>query len=123
MCEIKGCQGKARARGLCAKHYMRLLRQGDPEKLGRPGRPPKHDPYTELANLVGAGEWSRRTMATPRRRGFSATAPPPRERRCCFWTAPPCCGSPSTRTTNDAEPVGRPDSGPSRACALPCPLA
>jgi hypothetical protein len=63
MCEIKGCQGKARARGLCAKHYMRLLRQGDPEKLGRPGRPPKHDPYTEMANLVGAGEWSRRTMA------------------------------------------------------------
>jgi hypothetical protein len=62
MCEIKGCQGKARARGLCAKHYMRLLRQGDPEKLGRPGRPPKHDPYTEMANLVGAGEWSRRTM-------------------------------------------------------------
>jgi hypothetical protein len=66
-CEIKGCQGKARTRGLGAKHYIRLLRQGDPEKHGKSSRPAKHDPYMEMANLVGAGEWSPRTVGRLRR--------------------------------------------------------
>jgi hypothetical protein len=33
-----GCQAKAVAKGLCAKHYMRLRRHGDPAKVNARGR-------------------------------------------------------------------------------------
>ena len=37
MCKIKDCDGKSVAHGLCQKHYMRLRRTGDPERVGRRG--------------------------------------------------------------------------------------
>ena len=37
MCRIKGCYGKSVAHGLCQKHYMRLRRTGDPNRIGKPG--------------------------------------------------------------------------------------
>jgi hypothetical protein len=39
MCSIEGCYAKPVAKGLCAKHYMRVKRQGSPDKTGKPGRP------------------------------------------------------------------------------------
>jgi hypothetical protein len=38
-CSFPDCHAKALAKGLCAKHYMRLRRRGDPAKVGRRGRP------------------------------------------------------------------------------------
>jgi hypothetical protein len=43
MCSIEGCGAKTVAKGLCAKHYMRLKRTGDAVKTGRPG--PKPQPH------------------------------------------------------------------------------
>ena len=37
-CTFPGCKGKAIARGLCAKHNMRLRRHGDPAKVNARGR-------------------------------------------------------------------------------------
>lgn len=39
-CSVSSCDRPMRARGWCPLHYVRWLRQGDPMKLGRPGRPP-----------------------------------------------------------------------------------
>jgi hypothetical protein len=39
MCSIDGCAAKAVAKGLCAKHYMRQRRHGDPGKVCKAGRP------------------------------------------------------------------------------------
>jgi hypothetical protein len=39
MCCIEGCEAKPVAKRLCAKHYMRVKRQGSPDKTGKPGRP------------------------------------------------------------------------------------
>ena len=41
MCSIEGCDGKTVAKGLCAKHYMRVRRTGDPSKTRPPGPPRK----------------------------------------------------------------------------------
>lgn len=62
MCKIDGCQGKVVARGMCAKHYMRERRTGDPEKTGKPGRPRERSPYMAAAQMVN-DQWSPRTMA------------------------------------------------------------
>jgi cell division protein FtsB len=40
-CTIKGCTNAAVAGGLCAMHYMRKRRRGDPEAAFKPGRQPK----------------------------------------------------------------------------------
>ena len=56
MCEIDGCDGKPVAKGLCAKHYMRQRRAGDPRRVRRPG--PK---ASEARYLMR--EWSPRTYA------------------------------------------------------------
>ena len=37
-CSFPDCQAKAVAKGLCAKHAMRLRRHGDPAKVNRRGR-------------------------------------------------------------------------------------
>ena len=39
MCNINGCDAAPIAHGLCARHYMRMRRTGDPEKVRRAGRP------------------------------------------------------------------------------------
>lgn len=41
-CKITGCEGVVKAHGLCAKHYMRQRRHGDPSVTVTPG--PKPDP-------------------------------------------------------------------------------
>jgi DNA-binding response OmpR family regulator len=38
MCTIEGCDRKSVALGLCAKHYMRARRTGDPAQTHKPGR-------------------------------------------------------------------------------------
>jgi hypothetical protein len=43
LCPIEGCQGRVLAKGLCAKHYMRARRTGDPNKTGKRGRKPDPD--------------------------------------------------------------------------------
>jgi len=43
MCSIEGCDAKPVAKGLCAKHYMRQRRTGDPMKTSGPGRPKMND--------------------------------------------------------------------------------
>ena len=43
-CTIPGCPNEATAHGLCAKHYMRLRRHGDPNVEIRVGRQPKPKP-------------------------------------------------------------------------------
>jgi hypothetical protein len=60
MCKIKKCKGKVLARGLCAKHYMRLRRTGNPEQVRQPGRPQL--PFTEHLNTTYP-EMSARTKA------------------------------------------------------------
>jgi hypothetical protein len=40
MCTIDSCDGKPVAKGLCAKHYMRRRRAGDPARVRKPGRKP-----------------------------------------------------------------------------------
>ena len=37
-CTFSGCKAKAVGKGLCAKHYMRLRRHGDPGKVNARGR-------------------------------------------------------------------------------------
>lgn len=52
------CDRAVKAKGLCAAHYMRLRRTGDPETVGRAGRPQGG----KLArwNTVLPPSWSRR---------------------------------------------------------------
>jgi hypothetical protein len=60
MCSIDGCDAKTVAKGLCAKHYMRQRRNGDPAKVRKVGRP-----RSERSALVDQmfSEWSPRTRA------------------------------------------------------------
>jgi hypothetical protein len=60
MCSIEGCDAKPVAKGLCAKHYMRVKRQGSPDKTGKAGRP--RSPGLELARSVFP-DYSARTIA------------------------------------------------------------
>jgi hypothetical protein len=42
-CSVPGCTSAARSKGLCSKHYMRTRRHGDPNIIGKGGRPPNPD--------------------------------------------------------------------------------
>jgi hypothetical protein len=44
MCVIEDCPADPVAKGLCAKHYMRLRRQGDPNKTAKRGPKQADDP-------------------------------------------------------------------------------
>jgi hypothetical protein len=39
-CKIEGCKGKVFVKGLCAKHYTRMRRTGNPNKTRKRGRKP-----------------------------------------------------------------------------------
>jgi hypothetical protein len=58
MCNIEGCQGPVVARGLCAKHYKRQQRTGDPNKTRRPG--PQTSEQRKLIDHTFK-DWSPRT--------------------------------------------------------------
>jgi hypothetical protein len=60
MCSIKGCEDKPIARGLCAKHYMRLRRTGTTDDGRKPGRPP--DEVLALIRTM-VSDYSPRTIA------------------------------------------------------------
>ena len=49
MCTSEGCEGKAVAKGLCSKHYMRLRRAGDPNVTRKPG-PKQSEWHAHLSN-------------------------------------------------------------------------
>ena len=40
-CSIEGCGERARSLGMCYTHYARVKKYGDPNKVGKPGRPKK----------------------------------------------------------------------------------
>jgi hypothetical protein len=60
MCTIEGCDGDAVSQGLCAKHYMRLRRTGDPNVTLKPGAK-AGDGSKRTSSLFP--EWSPRTRA------------------------------------------------------------
>jgi hypothetical protein len=60
MCSIEGCDAKPVAKSLCAKHYMRVKRQGSPGKTGKPGRP--RSPGLEFTRSAFP-DYSARTIA------------------------------------------------------------
>ncbi len=49
LCSVPDCGARAAARGLCAKHYMRWRRRGDPAVTGQRGRPANRPRYQPLA--------------------------------------------------------------------------
>ena len=53
MCNVKGCPNNSVAKGLCAKHYMRARRSGDPNKVRKRG------PASERPAGVSARTWTR----------------------------------------------------------------
>ena len=60
-CTIEGCQSQANARGLCAKHYMRTRRHGDPNTVKLPGAPLKLR-KAKLRQLMASQHMSVRTF-------------------------------------------------------------
>lgn len=61
MCTIEGCDGNPVAKSLCAKHYMRLRRTGDPSKTRKRG--PKQNEWRRNARKMAFAEVSDRTFA------------------------------------------------------------
>jgi len=61
-CTVTDCDAPARAKGLCAKHRMRQLRTGDPEKVRRPGRPPSQA-RAMVKEILGSDFGSPRTFS------------------------------------------------------------
>jgi hypothetical protein len=58
MCSIQGCAGKAIAKGLCSKHYMRLRRTGDATKVTKPGPKPTVRSWRVVATTKGGKRYS-----------------------------------------------------------------
>jgi hypothetical protein len=50
ICVIEGCEARATAKGLCAKHYMRTRRHGDPSQVKQRGAP-KNAQKAELRGM------------------------------------------------------------------------
>lgn len=65
MCNVNGCDRPIKARGLCAMHYPRWRRTGDPEEVRRAGRP--RDEMLDDLRERFAGTWSPRTTTRYKR--------------------------------------------------------
>ena len=65
MCAVKDCERPPKAKGLCAMHYQRWRRTGDPEKLRRAGRP-RDDMLDHLRERF-TGTWSPTTITRYKR--------------------------------------------------------
>jgi len=53
-CKVEGCASQAVAGGMCAKHYMRVKRRGDPNVRLRPGPKPGPAPAAAAASELAA---------------------------------------------------------------------
>jgi hypothetical protein len=62
MCTIKGCNDKAIAKGLCARHYMRLRRTGNANSARKRGRP-QVPPRIEVEVMRQGSNLSKRSLA------------------------------------------------------------
>jgi hypothetical protein len=58
-CAFPDCQTPAAAKGLCAKHAMRLRRHGDPAKVNRRGRKDKDRPGREMLSELSDRTYAR----------------------------------------------------------------
>src|SRR5271166_3573937 len=58
-CTFPDCQAPAVAKGLCAKHNMRLRRHGDPAKVLPPGRKDKDAAIRELLREISDRSYAR----------------------------------------------------------------
>jgi hypothetical protein len=77
MCEIAGCKAPAVAQGLCAKHYMRQRRSGDPMVKRKPGPKPKRPKakqvtLPQLAQSASTAQQAMRREVVSLRRQVSA---------------------------------------------------
>ena len=59
MCSIKGCNAPTVAKGMCARHYMRLRTHGSADVVQQRGRKPDPD---KIAARKTFKEWSPRTF-------------------------------------------------------------
>ncbi len=64
MCSTPDCSSPVLAKGLCAKHYMRQRRTGDPATTRKPGRP--LDRVTQVMRALHL-DYSPRTVARYRK--------------------------------------------------------
>jgi hypothetical protein len=51
-CTVEGCEAHATVKGLCAKHYMRIRRHGDPNVV-KPAGAPRNEAKAYLLKEVG----------------------------------------------------------------------
>ena len=58
-CTFPDCQSPAAAKGLCAKHNMRLRRHGDPAKVNRRGRKDEDTAVRELMSELSDRSYGR----------------------------------------------------------------
>jgi hypothetical protein len=65
MCTVKDCDRPRKAKGLCATHYQRWRRTGDPEEVRRAGRP--RDQMLERLREEFSGKWNPRTITRYKR--------------------------------------------------------
>jgi len=77
MCKIEGCRAEPIAKGLCAMHYMRLRRQGDASKTGKPGRPRIHTASVDVREVAALKARIAELEAELARRRKSEQAPKP----------------------------------------------
>ena len=64
MCVFESCDRKPVAKGLCAKHYMRLRRAGNPNTVGKSGRKKSRERTAFEASGIRVGvDMSLRTFA------------------------------------------------------------
>jgi hypothetical protein len=61
ICSIEGCKAGANAKGLCAKHYMRARRHGDPSQV-KPRGAPKNAWKAKLRGMIDPATMSTRTF-------------------------------------------------------------
>jgi hypothetical protein len=56
VCKLEGCKGKVFVKGLCAKHYMRMRRTGDPNRTRKRGPKPSifSNAFPELSPRTNA---------------------------------------------------------------------
>ena len=75
-CIFPDCQARAVAKGLCAKHAMRLRRHGDPAKVNRAGRKDGDADVRELMRELSDRSYARYKRALRLLQAFELDAEP-----------------------------------------------